>query len=257
MSYLESLLDSTRRRVAETRQKVTEATLEQRVASAAPPRGFRQALRRDDVSLIAEIKRATPRAGDLNVDLDARAMATAYKEGGAAAISVLTEPDYFKGSLEDLQAAQVVGLPVLLKDFVVDPFQVYEARAWGADAVLLIVRILGDELRDLVALIRSLSMDALVEVHTEADLDRALECDADLIGVNHRDLQTFEVDPDRTAKLAPRMPEGVTIVGLSGVSKRSDMETLRDAGAAAVLVGESVVTSTDPAAKIRELLGRS
>lgn len=257
MSYLEGLLESTRRRVDETRQKVTEEALEQRVASAAPARGFRGALRGDDVSLIAEIKRATPRAGDLNVDLDAGSMANAYRDGGAAAVSVLTEPDYFKGSLEDLQAAEGAGLPVLLKDFVVDPFQVYEARAWGADAVLLIVRILGDELRELTTLIRSLSMDALVEVHDEADLDRALECGADLIGVNHRDLETFDVDPDRTAKLAPLMPDGVTVVGLSGVSTRAEMETLRDAGAAAVLVGESVVTAPDPAAKIRELLGRS
>ena len=257
MSYLSGLLTATRRRVAETRQKVTEQVLEERVAAAEPPRGFRAALEGNNVSLIAEIKRATPRAGDLNVDLDAASMANAYKEGGAAAISVLTEPDYFKGSLEDLQAARGAGLPVLLKDFVIDPFQVYEARAWGADAVLLIVRILGDELPELTQLIRSLSMDALVEVHDEADLDRALACDADLIGVNHRDLQTFEVDPDRTAKLVPRMPEGVTCVGLSGVSSRAKMGGLRDAGAAAVLVGESIVTAADPAAKIRELLGRS
>ncbi len=255
MSYLEDLLESTRARIDETRSKVTEESLEQRVASADAPRGFKAALEGPDVELIAEIKRATPRAGDLNVDLDAARMAAAYRDGGAAAISVLTEPDHFKGSLEDLEAARSAGLPVLRKDFVIDPFQVYEARAWGADAVLLIVRILGPELEELARLSRSLSMDALVEVHDEDDLDRALGVGAEMIGINHRDLVTFEVDPDRTAKLAPRIPDGVAIVALSGLSTRAEVEALGDAGATAVLVGESVVTASDPAAKLRELRG--
>ena len=255
MSYLDDLLAATRRRVDEARSKISDDALEQRVASAVPPLGFRRSLNGAALAVIAEIKRATPRAGDLDVDLDAAKVAAAYREGGAAAISVLTEPDYFKGSLEDLQAAKAAGLPVLLKDFVIDPFQVYEARAWGADAVLLIVRILGDELADLAGLIRSLGMDALVEVHTEAELERATAVKANLIGVNHRDLETFDVDPNRTAKLAPMIPAGTTLVGLSGVSTRDEIEALAAAGAQAVLVGESLVTAPDPAAKLRELVG--
>jgi indole-3-glycerol phosphate synthase len=208
------------------------------------------------VSVIAEIKRATPRAGALDLDLDAGRLAAAYADGGAVAISVLTEPDHFKGSIEDLQAARTAGLPVLRKDFVIDDLQVLESRAAGADAVLIIVRILGDELAGLVAATQSLGMDALVEVHDEAELERALEAGATLVGVNHRDLETFEVDPDRTAKLAPLLPEGTTLVGLSGVSTRAEVEALGRAGAAAVLVGESLVTAPDPAAKLRALTGR-
>lgn len=257
MSYLDDLLASTRKRVAEARAAISDDALEQRVASMAAPRGFGAALRGEAVSVIAEIKRATPRAGDLNVDLDAASLALAYRDGGAAAISVLTEPDHFKGSLEDLAAARTSDLPVMRKDFVFDPFQVYEARAWGADAVLLIVRILGNELEGLIKLIRSLGMDPLVEVFSEDDLERALACGAEVIGVNHRDLETFDVDPERTAKLAPLLPEGVTLVGLSGVSTRADVEALGAAGAHAVLVGESLVTATDPAAKLAELLGAS
>ena len=255
MSYLNDLLAATRARVDEARAKITEDAVEQRVASADPARGFAAALGGDDVAVIAEIKRATPRAGDLAPDLDAGRTASLYRDGGAAAISVLTEPDYFKGSLEDLEAARTAGRPVLRKDFIVDPFQIYESRAHGADAVLLIVRTVGDELAELHALTKSLGMDALVEVHTEEDLERALELGAGLIGVNHRDLETFELDPDRTAKLTPRIPDGVVVVGLSGVSTRAEVLALKDAGAHAVLVGESLVTSDDPVAKLRELRG--
>ncbi|HYI45929.1 MAG TPA: indole-3-glycerol phosphate synthase TrpC [Actinomycetota bacterium] len=256
MSYLDDLLRSTRNRIEEARSKLTDTALEQRVASAPSPRDLRAALSGEGISVIAEIKRATPRAGDLDLGLDAGRVAAAYRDGGAAAISVLTEPDFFKGSLEDMAAARGAGLPVMRKDFILDPFQVYEARAFGADAVLLIVRILGDELSDLVALTLALKMAPLVEVHTEGDLERALAAGADLIGVNHRDLDTFEIDPDRTAKLAPLVPDGTILVGLSGVSTRDEMQELEQAGAHAALVGESLVTSSDPAAKLRELLGR-
>jgi indole-3-glycerol phosphate synthase len=149
-----------------------------------------------------------------------------------------------------------VSIPVLRKDFILDPIQVYESRAAGADAVLLIVRILGDELRHLHSLVRSLGISALVEVHSETDLDRALDVGADLIGINHRDLVTFEVDPDRTRKLAPQLPGGVVLVALSGTTSRSEIESLAEAGADAVLVGEALVTADDPIAKLRELLGR-
>lgn len=256
MSFLDDLVSATHKRVAETKQKVTEETLEQRIASQDAPRGFSAALdRAADVALIAEIKRATPAKGPLNLELDAQKTAVSYAAGGAAALSVLTEPDFFKGSLEDLELARGAGLPVLRKDFVVDPFQILEARAAGADAVLLIVRIAGADLHRFCALAAALSMDALVEIHADEELDRALDAGARLIGVNHRDLATFEIDPDRTAKVAARVPPEVKLVALSGVSTRAEVERLRDAGAHAVLVGEALVTSADPAAKLRELRG--
>ena len=161
------------------------------------------------------------------------------------------------GSMEDLNAAREAGLPVLRKDFIVDPFQIFEARAWGADAVLLIVRALGAEFPSLMRAVEALGMDALVEVFDDEDLDRALDAGATTIGINHRDLTTFEVDPERTQKLAPRIPEDHTIVAFSGVSRRAEVETLASAGAHAVLVGESVVTASDPAAKVADLAGRS
>jgi indole-3-glycerol phosphate synthase len=256
MPFLEEILDSTRARLAEARSKVTEEVLEQRIAALEQPRGFAASLQGPEMSLIAEIKRATPSRGELDLSLDASKLALSYAEGGAAAVSVLTEPDFFKGSLEDLEAARGCGLPVLRKDIVIDPWQVMEARAWGADAVLVIVRCVEDA-GGLIAAIHALGMDALVEVYSEDDMERALDAGARLIGINHRDLDTFEVDDERTAKLAPMVPEDIPIVALSGVARRSDVEALRSAGATAILVGESLVTSADPAGKIRELLGTS
>ena len=255
MTYLDDILTSTRARIADARSKVTDDVLEQRVASQEPPRGFRAALERAArPALIAEIKRKSPSKGPLDIDLDAQALARRYAEGGAAALSVLTEPDHFAGSLEDLEAARGAGLPVLRKDFIVDPFQIFEARAAGADAVLLIVRII-DDLPQLLKTSLALGMDALVEVYDEADLAVARDAGADLVGINHRDLLTFDVDPDRTANLRPSIPDGTLVVSLSGVFTRSDVVRLADAGADAVLVGESVVTADDPAAHLRSLIG--
>lgn len=256
MSFLADLLDSTRARVDEAKQKVTEEVLEQRIVAADPARSLLTAVSGPEIAVIAEIKRATPSKGPLNLDLDASKLAAAYAEGGAAAISVLTEPDHFKGSLDDLEAARRVPLPLLRKDFTLDAFQILEARAAGADSVLIIVRTVGDELGELVKTATALGMDPLVEVFDETDLERALEAGASLVGVNHRDLDSFEVDPDRTGKLSPLVPDGVRLVSLSGVSTRSEVEELQAAGADAVLVGESLVTAPDPAAKVRELLGR-
>ena len=255
MSFLEDLLASTRTRVEEAKTKIRDEVLEQRIASMEAPRGFRRALEGRDVAIIAEIKRATPSKGDLAPDLDARKTAAAYADGGAAALSVLTEPDRFKGSLEDLEGARESGLPTLRKDFIIDPFQVFESRAAGADAVLLIVRVVGDDLAALLKTAESLGMDALVEVYDERDLDLAGEAGATLIGVNHRDLETFEVDPGRTARLAPMLPDGAFLVALSGVSTRVEIAQLAAAGARAVLVGEALVTAADPAAVLRELRG--
>jgi indole-3-glycerol phosphate synthase len=255
MSYLDDLLASTRRRIDEAEAKYTPEVLEQRIAAAPRAHSLRQALSGDEIAIIAEIKRATPRTGELNRDLNASEQARAYVEGGAAAISVLTEPEYFWGTLADLSAASAAGLPVIRKDFLLDQFQLFESRAFGADAVLLIVRVLGDELAKLIHSAQALGMDALVEVHDDADLDRALDAGAGLIGVNHRDLTTFEIDPERTAKLAPRVPEDAVLVALSGVASRSEVEELAAAGARAVLVGEALVTAADPAAKLKELRG--
>lgn len=256
MSFLSDLVASTRARVAEAKAKVTEDALEQRIASLPPARDFEAALRVGDVALIAEIKRATPSQGELDLNLDASRLSAAYAEGGAAAISVLTEPDHFKGSLEDLQAARAAGLPLLRKDFTLDPFQMFEARAAGADSVLLIVRILGRELAGFVGASRSLGMEPVVEVFDESDLELATDAGARIVGINHRDLETFKVDGRRTAKLAPLVGPDAVVVAASGVSTRAEVEELVAAGAQAVLVGQSVVTAADPAGKLRELAGR-
>lgn len=260
MSYLDRLLDATRARVDETKQKITTSVLEQRIAAVPPPRDFSGALRGGRISLIAEMKRSSPIKGTLNETLNAAAMAELYAEGGAAAISVLTEPDFFHGSLDDLEAAAAAGRPLLRKDFIVDEFQVLESRAGGADAVLVIVRALGEDdddlLRRLITAVQALGMHPLVEVHDEFEVKRALDAGATLIGVNHRDLRTFEVDPERTAKLAPMLPDDCILVSLSGVRHRAEVAGLEASGADAVLVGETLVTSADPVAKMRELLGQ-
>jgi indole-3-glycerol phosphate synthase len=225
------------------------------VVAAPPIRSFRESLAGREVSIIAEIKRASPSAGEIAPELDAGPTAQAYARGGASAISVLTEPERFNGSLDDLVAARSAGVPVLRKDFVIDEFQVREARAAGADAILLIVRILGDELTYLYEAAAALGMDCLVEVFDEPDLERALGLGATVIGVNHRDLETFTVDPVRTQKLAPMVPPEVVLVGLSGIKSRADVEKLAATGARAVLVGEALARSEDPEASVRALLG--
>jgi indole-3-glycerol phosphate synthase len=187
------------------------------------------------------------------------ALAREYEANGAAAISVLTDERYFQGSLDDLRAVRrSVDLPVLRKDFIVDPYQVYEARAAGADAVLLIVAALrGDELRALYGLVRELGLAALVEVHDEAELDRALRIRPRLIGVNNRNLHTFHVDLETTARLRSMVPAGVVLVAESGIHTRADVERLAAIGADAILVGESLVRARDVGSQVAQLLGRS
>jgi indole-3-glycerol phosphate synthase len=255
MSYLQPVLESTRARIAELRATRSRAELEAAAAGAAPALRFRDSLQGEGVAVIAEIKRATPRLGAVAPDLDAGAAARSYAAGGATALSVLTEPGSFAGSLADLGAAKAAGLPVLRKDFILDEIQLLESRVAGADAVLLIVRILGDELDRLVTACEALGMDALVEVFDETDVQRANAAGASLIGINHRDLETFELDPGRTVKLAPMLPAHSTVVALSGISTRADVTALESAGVAAVLVGEALVTDEDPAARIRTLRG--
>jgi len=244
------------RRAKDTRKLVD---LKAKVRNAVPLKPFE--LRQEGaVSIIAEIKRASPVKGVFRKDLDPAAQSLKYKEGGARAISVLTDGEFFKGSVDDLRAARkAAGLPVLRKDFVIDEYQLWEARVMLADAALLIVRILDRaQLRDYVALAREeLGLATLVEVHSERELDAALDAKAGIVGVNNRDLDTFRVTLETTAKLRPLLPPEVVVVSESGISKREDVVLLRQMKVDAALVGEELVKAPDPAAKIRELLGAS
>jgi indole-3-glycerol phosphate synthase len=223
------------------------------------PRDFAGALSGQGISLIAEVKRASPSKGPLRPDLDASSLALTYRESGAAAISVLTEPDYFQGGFADLEAARASSeLPVLCKDFIIDRYQVWEARAHGADAVLLIAAVLSQqELLDLQETARSLGMAALVEVHNQGELEKALDCRPGIIGINNRNLADFSVDLGTTTSLRPLVPPGIPVVSESGIHTRDDVIALQKAGVQAILVGEALVTAADPAARIGELLGRS
>jgi indole-3-glycerol phosphate synthase len=213
----------------------------------APPRDFRAGLVRENVALIAEVKHASPSKGILIKDFNPEALGAVYARQGAAAISVLTDERFFKGALENLTAVRnVVQVPVLRKDFVLDEFQIYEGRAAGADAILLIVAALADDqLRDLQALIIDLGMAALVEVHNEVEMERALKSSAALIGINNRDLKTFDVSLDVTARLAKLVPDNVILVAESGITSASDVRQMGMLGAHAVLVGEALVTAGD------------
>ncbi|MFN0071497.1 MAG: indole-3-glycerol phosphate synthase TrpC [Chloroflexota bacterium] len=229
--------------------------LRARVRDALPARGFLESLRSRPFGVIAEIKRRSPAKGLLKPDLDPANTARTYERGGALAMSVLTDGPFFDGSDADLQQARAAcSLPVLRKDFVIDPYQVWEARALGADAVLLIVRALEDSLlRELHALALSLGLAALVEVHDEAELERATRAGATLIGVNNRDLDTLTVDIATTERLAPFVPDSATLVAESGVSEQAAAQRMHRAGARAILVGEALVLAPDPAALLREL----
>jgi indole-3-glycerol phosphate synthase len=227
-------------------------------AELAPTRGLRAALRRgpEGPRVIAEVKRRSPSKGDIRIDLDPAALAAAYAAGGASAVSVLTEPRHFAGSPGDLRAVRAaVDLPVLRKDFVTTPYQVWEARAWGADAVLLIVAALDPpSLRALLDEAAGAGLDALVEVHTEPEAEQAAAAGATLIGVNTRDLATLEVDPNRFAAVRGALPAGAVLVAESGIRDHADVRAAADAGADAVLVGETLVRADDPAAAVRGLL---
>lgn len=254
-TVLDKILDNTVQEVAVRQRAVPLAALIDAAERADPPRDFAGALDRETVALIAEVKHASPSRGVLVEPFDPVALATAYAANGAAAISVLTDARFFQGSLDDLRAVRgAVSVPVLRKDFVIDPYQIYEARAAGADAVLLIVAALADaQIADLYALVRSLNLAALVEVHDAAELDRALHVGAGVIGVNNRDLHTFAVDLGTTRRLAQRVPGGVILVAESGIHRAADVRAMAAAGARAVLVGEALVQADDTAARVREL----
>ena len=255
-TYLDRILADHRAAAAADSRPVAE--LAARAAEVGPARGFRDALlsgSRDGLAVIAEVKRRSPSKGDLQPDLDPAEVARAYALGGASCLSVLTDEHWFGGSVADLQEARAaVDLPVLRKDFTVSERDVYDARLMGADALLLIAAALSaDELHRFHALALDLGLDALVEVHDEADLVKAVAVGATLVGVNQRDLVTFEVDTDRAVRVAAAMPASVVRVAESGITGPADAARLRAAGYHAVLVGESLVTSSDAAAAVGAL----
>jgi len=243
--------------VEERRGRVPQADLETRLSARGEDRPFSEALVRPGLSLIAEFKRRSPSAGDISAEATVPDQVRAYENGGAAALSVLTDERHFGGSLEDLRAARAAcDLPILRKDFIVDSYQLYEAAVNGADAVLLIVRALADpELRSLYDEARTLDLDCLVEVHDGEELQRALEMDADVIGINNRDLDGGTVDVATTYELMTDVPAGKTVVAESGISERSELEELERVGVDAVLIGGALMSAGDPEAKVRELAG--
>ena len=253
---LGNLLQATRDRLEQVKRERPLDVLEP-LADAAEPRPFSEALARPGTSLVAEYKRRSPSAGAIREGAEIAETVSAYARGGAAAVSVLTEAEHFGGELSDLERARAaVDVPVLRKDFTVDRYQLYEAKAAGADAVLLVVATLEPAaLEALYDEARALDLDALVEVHSDEELATALELDADVIGVNNRDLRDFSVDLRRTLDLLPDVPVGKTVVSESGIVSREDVEELEGVGVDAVLVGEAVMRAEDPEAAVRALAG--
>jgi indole-3-glycerol phosphate synthase len=258
-TILDRIVADTREVVAASKKRVPLGDIRRRAEQSEGPRGFLKALRGPSISIIAEVKKASPSRGVLREDFDPVWIAGRYAEGGAAALSVLTDEKHFQGRLDFLPAIREKlpdGPPLLRKDFLFDDYQLFEARAHGADAALLIVAILEQPLLGaLLDLCRDLSLDALVEVHDEAEMERALAAKAELIGVNNRDLRTFDIDLATTERLRPMAPPSVTFVAESGIFTRDDMRRLEAAGVSAALIGESLVITPDPAEKLRELLG--
>ncbi len=237
------------------------ARLERRIARQSPPRGFTRAIERcvgaGHPAVIAEAKKASPSKGVLRAGFDPAAIAKSYERAGACCLSVLTDHDFFQGADEYLVAARAAtSLPVLRKDFVIAPYQVHEARSLGADCILLIAAILDDaHLKELAACATALGMDVLIEVHDGAELERALRIDLPLIGVNNRNLHTFETTLDTTLDLLPRIPPGRIVVTESGILEVADVETMRARGVNAFLVGEAFMRAEDPGARLQALFG--
>jgi indole-3-glycerol phosphate synthase len=256
MSRLDQLLAAAREDVERRRGKVPEEQLRARLGTRGGPRPFKEALARPGLSLIAEFKRGSPSAGEIRPGASVAEIVSAYEEGGAAALSVLTEERHFLGSLDDLRSARAAsGLPILRKDFTVDPYQLWEAALAGADAVLLIVAGLADEdLRVLYEEAASLDLDCVVEVHDTEDLERALELDPEVIGINNRNLRDLSVDLETTGELITDVPAGKTVVSESGFDSRAQLEELERIGVDAVLIGESLMRAPDPGAAVRGLV---
>jgi indole-3-glycerol phosphate synthase len=247
MSVLDRIVEDTRDEVHRRRESVPLARLEAALAERPEGRPFQEALTRPGVSVIAEHKRRSPSAGPIREGASLTEIVLAYERGGAAALSILTEPFHFGGSLDDLRAARSASeLPVLRKDFIVDPYQLYESAAAGADAILLIVAALEpDPLFELLREARALDLDAVVEVHDERELEVALDVEADVLGLNNRDLTDFSVDIERTYELLSDVPAGKTVVAESGFSRREQLDDLERVGVDAVLIGETLMRAPD------------
>jgi indole-3-glycerol phosphate synthase len=256
-TYLDRILVRTAADLAVRKEQRPLDTLYQDVEQRGPARSLAAALRRDTIAVISEVKRASPSRGRFNVEIDPEALAAEYLAGGAAAISVLTDEPFFQGSLDDMQAvarAAVNHAPVLRKDFVIDHYQLVEARAFGADAALLIVAALTqDQLISLSTAASELGLSTLVEIHNEEELERAVAAGADVIGINNRDLHSFHVDLAVSERLAPRCPSTSLVVSESGIFTRDDVERVAQAGASAILVGEALITAADRTERLREL----
>ena len=246
-----------REELGERRRRAPLAEVRRRAADADPPRPFLAGLRGGRIQLIAEVKRASPSAGTIRPTFDPVEIARRYEAAGAAAVSVLTDARYFGGADAHLSAVrQAVGLPVLRKDFVVDAYQIYEARSFGADAALLIAAVLPEAaLANLQALTEELGMAALVEVHTDEELEAVLATRPALVGINNRNLKTLQTTLEVSRRLRLHIPEGVTVVAESGIEERAQVEELERLGVHAVLVGTALMRAADPAVRVRELLG--
>jgi len=255
MGMIEELVEAARAGAERRRAEVPAEELERGLGERPEQRPFGEALVRPGLSLVAEFKRRSPSAGEIRGGVTPAEIARAYEQGGAAALSVLTDAAHFGGSLEDLhEAREACELPVLQKDFIVDPYQLYEAAIAGADAVLLIVAALKPErLGRLYEQARGLDLDVIVEVHQEKELESALEVDAEIIGINNRNLDDFSVDVQTTFELITDVPAGKTVVSESGIADRLTLEELERVGVDAVLIGEALMRAPDPGAKVREL----
>lgn len=255
---LDDIVDNKRKEIIASKRRITLADLKKRAATQSPPLDFTSALSGSGLKLIAEIKKASPSKGIIREKFNPTEIAKLYAENGASAISVLADEKFFQGKLEYLSAIrQVVKIPILRKDFILDQYQVFESRAYGADAILLIVAILTPaKLIALLKLSHSLGMTCLVEVHNEAELNVAIQASARIIGINNRDLTTMTTDITTTERLQLQIPTGRLVVSESGIKDRRDIERLEKLGIDAVLVGETLMGSPDIAGKIKELLGQ-
>lgn len=256
---LDDIIAHKKEELAGTKRSVPFAEIKSRAADAGPVRGFGRALSAGgDIRLIAEVKKASPSKGVIREDFDPVAIARIYEESGASCLSVLTEKKFFQGDLGYLdRIRKAVNLPLLRKDFIVDEYQIFEARAAGADAVLLIAACLEkQQLQDFLGTAHGLGLDVLVESHTGRELDRSLHAGAQLVGINNRDLKTFAVSLQTTLDMLKDIPDDLTVVSESGIKNRDDVLKLRQAGVDAVLVGESLMREKDIGKKVKELLGK-
>jgi indole-3-glycerol phosphate synthase len=255
--FLDKIVNEKLKEVERRQKAFPLSQLRAAIMERPAPLDLAAAISGDSLRIIAEVKRASPSRGVIRADLDPVKLAKSYARGGAAAISVLTEQHYFKGSREDLESIKCAlpDIPILRKDFILKPYQIFESCAWGADAVLLIAAILDDNgLGELLSLSHALGMQCLVEVHNQNELKRALAIGARIIGINNRDLDTLKVDINITGKLRPAVPRGHIVVSESGIKGRDEVQKLKEWKVNAMLVGEALVSANDPAAKIKELL---